>query len=81
MRLPELPGEEREPVAAKLTKKQQAALDAEYARIAALPDAKAGDSYCMTIHPTELLERCNLGVSYADPDCPVLVEMGVLDDD
>jgi hypothetical protein len=58
---------------AKLTKKEQAAADAEALRIAALPLPVEGEPYDPVRHPSALLDKAGLGVSYDDVTAPVLV--------
>jgi hypothetical protein len=62
-------------MAGKLTKKEQAAADAEALRIAALPMPVAGEAYDPARHPSVLLDKAGLGVSYVVVDEPVLVPM------
>lgn len=62
---------------AKLTKKEQAAFDAESLRVAALPMPCEGETYDPVRHPSVLLDKAGLGVSYDDVTAPVLVPMGI----
>jgi hypothetical protein len=62
-------------MAGKLTKKEQAAADAEALRIAALPLPVEGEPYDPARHPSALLDKAGLGVSYETVEAPVLVPM------